>query len=542
MTYDGTSGSHAAAFGPAGLVPADTGSANGNSHPQSTVDELYEADQRARIAILAAHYAQAVDPSARIWHNHRLTYTPATQLPPPTSPLPLRDLSHVKLVQFQFLVGRTPCAQSRLTGPAEDVAEYKDLQRLGFRPSIRGLVTYAYENYATLHEARRWARENGHPHRPTKWRSNFPDGPFKLCADNEIAEVLQNIHTGTGAYGYVFPGLNTDVRAPSRLSSSFRLLHRHYPMEFTCDSIVLHSPPLEAAPLHSWIKWCTTQHEEVVHTTAGMLAPPRMWSGKQLVFDAIQAQLQHSLQIAERTTSGRPYYRHQRGQGRTWRPRTAQAQLFPPPGIALDSLSPRQAPFLQWQPMTSGNHEVDCDTLDRYVCQAAVCIQRAVRGRLLSRSNAGSRSASAPQIPVADPVGEPRPDLMAPLKVPTVDSASLAPGESDDAASAASTAPAGDMALLPWIGLLLFSQWTRPGRRSRFPRCSGSWYQPQTVPPYHTENPALYDNTANPGLWPRPRLTPRQCCNYSRGKPKPNCSINHGCTDGTGPRPSFEPV
>ena len=243
MTYDGTSGSHAAAFGPAGLVPADTGSANGNSHPQSTVDELYEADQRARIAILAAHYAQAVDPSARIWHNHRLTYTPATQLPPPTSPLPLRDLSHVKLVQFQFLVGRTPCAQSRLTGPAEDVAEYKDLQRLGFRPSIRGLVTYAYENYATLHEARRWARENGHPHRPTKWRSNFPDGPFKLCADNEIAEVLQNIHTGTGAYGYVFPGLNTDVRAPSRLSSSFRLLHRHYPMEFTCDSIVLPPPP-----------------------------------------------------------------------------------------------------------------------------------------------------------------------------------------------------------------------------------------------------------------------------------------------------------
>ena len=542
MTYDGTSGSHAAAFGPAGLVPADTGSANGNSHPQSTVDELYEADQRARIAILAAHYAQAVDPSARIWHNHRLTYTPATPLPPPTSPLPLRDLSHVKLVQFQFLVGRTPCAQSRLTGPAEDVAEYKDLQRLGFRPSIRGLVTYAYENYATLHEARRWARENGHPHRPTKWRSNFPDGPFKLCADNEIAEVLQNIHTGTGAYGYVFPGLNTDVRAPSRLSSSFRLLHRHYPMEFTCDSIVLHPPPLEAAPLHSWIKWCTTQHEEVVHTTAGMLAPPRMWSGKQLVFDAIQAQLQHSLQIAERTTSGRPYYRHQRGQGRTWRPRTAQAQLFPPPGTPLDSLSPRQAPFLQWQPVTSGNHEVDCDTLDRYVCQAAVCIQRAVRGRLLSRSNAGSRSASAPQIPVADPVGEPRPDLMAPLKVPTVDPASLAPGESDDAASAASTAPAGDMALLPWIGLLLFSQWTRPGRRSRFPRCSGSWYQPQTVPPYHTENPALYDNTAIPGLWPRPRLTRRQCCNYSRGKPKPNCSINHGCTDGTGPRPSFEPV
>lgn len=188
-----------------------------------------------------------------------------------------------------------------------------------------------------------------------------------------------------------------------------------------------------------------------------------------------------------------------------------------PPGTPPASLSPRQAPFLQWQPVTSGNHDVDLDTLDRHVCQAAVCIQRAVRGRLLSRSNAGSRFASAPQIPVADPAGEPRTDIIAPPKVPTVDSASLAPDESDDAASAASTTPAGDMSLLPWIGLLLFSQWTRLGRRSRIPRCSGSRYQPQTAPPYHTENPASYDNTVIPGLWPRPRLTRRQCCNYSRG-------------------------
>ena len=260
------------------------------------------------------------------------------------------------------------------------------------------------------------------------------------------------------------------------------------------------------------------------------------------LFAALQAQLQHSRQIAERTTSGRPYHRHRHGQGRTWRPPKAQAQLFPPPGTPPASLSPRQAPFLQWQPVTSGNHDVDLDTLDRHVCQAAVCIQRAVRGRLLSRSNAGSRFASAPQIPVADPAGEPRTDIIAPPKVPTVDSASLAPDESDDAASAASTTPAGDMSLLPWIGLLLFSQWTRLGRRSRIPRCSGSRYQPQTAPPYHNENPASYDNTVIPGLWPRPRLTRRQCCNYSRRKPKPNCSINHGCTDGTGPRPSFEPV
>ena len=62
--------------------------------------------------------------------------------------------------------------------------------------------------------------------------------------------------------------------------------------------------------------------------------------------------------------------------------------------------------------------------------------------------------------------------------------------------------------------------------------------------PFGKKKPASYDNTAIPGLWPRPRLTRRQCCNYSRGKPKPtrNCSINNGCTDGTGPRPSFEPV
>ena len=87
MTYDGTSGPHAAAFGPAGLVPADTGSANGNSHPQSTVDELYEADQRARIAILAAHYAQAVDPSAGsgITIDLRTRPPPRFHLPRPRS-------------------------------------------------------------------------------------------------------------------------------------------------------------------------------------------------------------------------------------------------------------------------------------------------------------------------------------------------------------------------------------------------------------------------------------------------------------------------
>ena len=174
--------------------------------------------------------------------------------------------------------------------------------------------------------------------------------------------------------------------------------------------------------------------------------------------------------------------------GRTWRPPKAQAQLLLSPGAPPASLSPRQASPLQCRVVTS----CDYDDLD---------------------------------------------------KVPTVDLAPSAPDASDDAASAAaaSTTIASDMAaLLPWLGVLLFSQWTKP--RSRLSRRRGSGCQLlQTAPPYHTENLAPCGNNG-PCCWPRPRLTRRQCCNYSSGKPKPNCSINHGCTDGTGPRPSFEPV
>ena len=177
------------------------------------------------------------------------------------------------------------------------------------------------------------------------------------------------------------------------------------------------------------------------------------------LFAALQAQSQHSPQIAERTTSGRPYYRHQRGHGRTWRPPKAQAQLLLSPGAPPASLSPRQASPLQCRVVTS----CDYDDLD---------------------------------------------------KVPTVDLAPSAPDASDDAASAASTTLASDMAaLLPWLGVLLFSQWTKP--RSRLSRRRGSGCQLlQTAPPYHTENLAPCGNNG-PCCWPRPRLTRRQCCNYS---------------------------
>ncbi len=47
-----------------------------------------------------------------------------------------------------------------LTGPADDLAEFKELVSLGFQPFIRGHASYAFAFYATYHEACRWAREN----------------------------------------------------------------------------------------------------------------------------------------------------------------------------------------------------------------------------------------------------------------------------------------------------------------------------------------------------------------------------------------------
>jgi hypothetical protein len=74
---------------------------------------------------------------------------------------------------FQRNAGRT-----ELTGPADDLAEFKELVSLGFQPFIRGYASYAFAFYATYHEACRWARENGHRSRPIFWQAGSPSGPF----------------------------------------------------------------------------------------------------------------------------------------------------------------------------------------------------------------------------------------------------------------------------------------------------------------------------------------------------------------------------
>ena len=99
------------------------------------------------------------------WQGHRLSYPVAPTIPPPTA-LPLQDFSHLKrsFQMFQRNAGRM-----ELTGPADDLAEYKELGRLGFQPAIRGPSSYTFAFYTTYHEACRWARENGHRNRPIFW-------------------------------------------------------------------------------------------------------------------------------------------------------------------------------------------------------------------------------------------------------------------------------------------------------------------------------------------------------------------------------------
>ena len=127
---------------------------------------------------LAARLAGSVDPTALNWLGHRLSYPAALPLSPPTT-LPLRDFSHLK---WAFRMISSNAGRMELTGPADDLAEYKELCRLGFQPSIRGRSSYAFAFYATFHEACRWARENGHWNRPIFWLARSPEGPF-LKAD-----------------------------------------------------------------------------------------------------------------------------------------------------------------------------------------------------------------------------------------------------------------------------------------------------------------------------------------------------------------------
>jgi len=83
-----------------------------------SVDELYEADQHARTTLLAARLAGSFDPTALNWHGHRLSYTAALPLSPPTA-LPLRDFSHLK---WAFQMISSNAGRMELTGRADDLA------------------------------------------------------------------------------------------------------------------------------------------------------------------------------------------------------------------------------------------------------------------------------------------------------------------------------------------------------------------------------------------------------------------------------------
>ena len=107
---------------------------------QPSIDELYEADLHARTALLAARLARAFDPTAMRWQGHRLSYPVAPTIPPPTA-LPLQDFSHLK---WSFQMFQRNAGRMELTGPADDLAAYKELVRLGFQPSIRGHSSYAF--------------------------------------------------------------------------------------------------------------------------------------------------------------------------------------------------------------------------------------------------------------------------------------------------------------------------------------------------------------------------------------------------------------
>jgi hypothetical protein len=96
---------------------------------------------------------------------------------------------------FQRNAGRM-----ELTGPADDLAEFKELVSLGFQPFIRGYASYAFAFYATYHEACRWARENGHRSRPIFWQTESPSGPFKLLCDHDI-KVLRDRIRATSEVG-----------------------------------------------------------------------------------------------------------------------------------------------------------------------------------------------------------------------------------------------------------------------------------------------------------------------------------------------------
>jgi hypothetical protein len=189
---------------------------------QSSIDELYEADLHARTALLAARLARTLDPAAMSWQGHRLSYTAAPPLSPPTS-LPLRDFSHLT---YTFQMFQRTAGRMQLTGPADDLAEFKELVSLGFQPFIRGYASYAFAFYATYHEACRWARENGHRSRPVFWQAGSPSGPFKLMCDHDI-KVLRDRIRATSEVGPIKSRLHTRGYDIPAVRCIQRVVRRH---------------------------------------------------------------------------------------------------------------------------------------------------------------------------------------------------------------------------------------------------------------------------------------------------------------------------
>ena len=174
------------------------------------------------------------------------------------------------------------------------------------------------------------------------------------------------------------------------------------------------------------------------------------------------------------------------------------------------------------------------DELDQLIARAAVCIQRTVRRHLRARANLSRRFQASDAVPsFPDPAVE-LPDT-APSKVPSGDPEQWAPEDSDDAASAASTTRDITSLLLG----LLFGPWST--RRRRTSRRTGSLYRHiQTAPTCSLEH-LVSSDTAPLLPWPRSRRTRHTYRLSNISHRRPRLSINHGCTDGTGPRPSFEP-
>ena len=206
---------------------------------QPSIDELYVADLHARTALLAARLARTFDPTAITWQGHRLSYTAAPPLSPLTS-LPLRDYSHLK---YTFQMFQRNAGRMELTGPVEDLAEFKELVSLGFQPFIRGHSSYAFAFYTTYHEACRWARENGHRNRPIFWQAGSPNGPFKLMSDHDI-KVLRDRIRATSEVGPLRSKLHTRgydipaVRCIQRVARRFLARCKRVISEDELDSLI----------------------------------------------------------------------------------------------------------------------------------------------------------------------------------------------------------------------------------------------------------------------------------------------------------------